>query len=149
VLAPPVSSQAAPKHDQVTGTGTAGEFGDPQLHVNAIQAPTGAKGGFTIRYPAGTTVTGRVSCLTVTGTVAFVTGVITESSGLLVARNNWAPGNYLVIGVADNGEPGTAGPDRLNFSAGLPVDPNCGRNDLAIPTIKIVAGNFQVFDARN
>ena len=93
VLAPPVSSQAAPKHDQVTGTGTAGKFGDPQLHVNAVQAPTGEKGGFTIRYPAG--------------------------------------------------------PDRLNFSAGLPVDPKCGRNDLAIPTAKIVADNFQVFDARD
>src|SRR3954466_9585463 len=113
VLAPPASSQAAPNHDQVTGTGTAGLFGAPKLHVNAIQTQSGVKGGFTIQYPDGTTVSGRVTCLVVAGPAGYVTGVITESSGPGQIPNNWLPGNYLAIGVEDTGEPGTAGPDLL------------------------------------
>jgi opacity protein-like surface antigen len=146
-LAPAASSQAAPQHDQVTGTGTAGQFGAPQLHVNAVQTQDGVKGGFTIEYPDGTTVTGRVTCLVVAGAVGYVTGVITESSGPRQVPNNWLPGNYVAIGVEDTGEPGTAGPDLLNFSPGFNSDPGCGPNDQAIPTVPILAGNYQVFDA--
>ena len=147
VGAPPTSSQAAPSHDQVTGTGTAGQFGDPQLHVNAIQTRNGVKGGFTIQYPDGTTVTGRVTLLAVAGAVGCVTGVITRSSGPRQVPNNWLPGNYLAIGVNDAGEPGTAGPDLLNFSPGFTTDPGCGPGNQASPTVPVVAGNYQVFDA--
>ena len=59
---------AASHHDQVTGTGTLGQFGDPTAHVNAIQTAAGLKGGFTIAYPDGTFVVGSAACLVVSAT---------------------------------------------------------------------------------
>ena len=147
VCVPPTSSQAAPSHDQITGTGTAGQFGAPQLHVNAVQTRNGVKGGFTIQYPDGTTVTGRVTLLAVAGPGGCVTGVITQSSGPRQVPNNWLPGNYLAIGVEDAGEPGTTGPDLLNFSPGFTSDPGCGPGNQAAPSAPVVSGNYQVFDA--
>jgi hypothetical protein len=106
--APAASAWASPGHDQATGTGTLGQFGDPTAHVNAIKTPAGLKGGFTI---------------------------------------TWFPGSYIVIGVQDNGEPGTAGPDQLNFSPGFATDPGCGPNAAAAPVFPIVTGNYRVFSA--
>src|SRR5258708_32442310 len=54
VLAPAGSVWASPGQDQLTGTGTLGQFGDPTAHVNAIQTAAGLRGGFTITYPACT-----------------------------------------------------------------------------------------------
>ena len=138
---------AASHHDQVTGTGTLGQFGDPTAHVNAIQTAAGLKGGFTIAYPDGTLVVGSATCLFESGTTAFVTGLITSSGGPREQPENWSAGSYLVIGIEDHGRPGTAGPSLLNFSPGFAADPGCGPNDAATPVFPITAGNYRVFAA--
>ena len=107
----------------------------------------GVKGSFTITYPDGTSVAGNVTCLAVTGNTAYVTGKITESSGPRSVPNNWPVGNFLIVGVQDNGEPGTSGPDKLNFSPGFATDPGCGPNSAAVPVLNIVKGNYKVSDA--
>src|SRR5581483_3295103 len=114
---PAGAGQAAAGHSQVTGTATLGQFGNPTSHLNAIQTPAGLKGSFDIAYPDGTSVAGTPSCLLVDGPVAYVIGKITAASGPRVAGNAWQPGNFLVVGVRDNGEPGPSG-DLVNFSRG-------------------------------
>src|SRR5215472_12789873 len=95
---PAVSASASPgHHDQVTGTGTLGQFGDPTAHVNAIQTAAGLKGELTIVYPDGTFVVGSATCLFESGNTAFVTGQITSSGGPRVQPENWSAGSYLVI----------------------------------------------------
>jgi hypothetical protein len=144
----PTSAWASPGHDQAVGTGTLGQFGDPTAHVNAVQTAAGVKGGFTIDYPDGTFATGSAACLSVSGNTAYVTSQITSSGGPRQQANNWSPGNYIVIGVQDNGEPGTAGPDLMNFSPGFTTDPGCGPNGAATPVFPITTGNYRVFSAR-
>ncbi len=136
---------ASPGQNQATGTGTLGQLGDPTAHVNAIQTAAGLKGGFTIGYPDGTFVAGSASCLVVSGNTAYITGQITSAGGPRQQADNWFAGGYLVIGVTDNGEPGTAGPDLLNFSPGFAADPGCGPNGAATPVFPITAGNYRVF----
>jgi hypothetical protein len=145
---PAVPASAAPAHAAVTGTGMLGQFGDPTTHVNAIQTAPGLAGGFTIAYPDGSFVAGQATCLFVSGSTAYVTGQITRSGGPRQQPENWLPGNYIVIGVKDNGEPGTAGPDLLNFSPGFAADPGCGPNQAAAPVFPIVLGNYQVVSGR-
>ncbi len=145
-LVPASAAHAAPGHDQVTGTGVLGQFGNPQTHVNAVRTPAGLKGGFTVQYPDSTQASGSVTCLYVNGNTAFIDAQITSASGPRLAANNWFVGGYLVIGVQDNGEPG-AGADRVNFSPGFASQPDCGPNDAAIPAFLLVEGNYQVFDA--
>jgi hypothetical protein len=145
--APAASAWASPGRDQATGTGTLGQFGDPTVHVNAIDSRAGLKGGFTVAYPDGTVVSGSVTCLFVGGNTAYVTGQITSSSGPRQQANNWLPGSYIVVGAQDNGQPGTAGPDQLNFSPGFATDPGCGPNAAATPVFPIVMGNYRVFGA--
>jgi hypothetical protein len=147
VAVPATSSYAAPGHDQATGTGTLGQFGNPKAHVNAVQTPPGLNGSFTIEYPDGTSTTGTLTCLSVSQNTAYVTGKITSAVGPRAVPNGWAAGRFLVIGVQDNGEPGTAGPDKVNFSPGFDADPGCGPNPAASPDFGIVAGNYQIFDA--
>lgn len=136
---------ASPGHDQAIGTGSLGQFGDPTAHVNAIQTAAGLKGGFTIAYPDGTFVAGSASCLFVSGDTAYITGQITRAGGPRQQASNWFAGGYLVIGVTANGEPGTAGPDLLNFSPGFAANPGCGPNGAAAPVFAITAGNYRVF----
>jgi hypothetical protein len=146
IMAAP-TALAAPANDVVAGTGTIGQFGDPQVHVNATDTAKGWKGSFTIEYPDGTYATGKVACASVSGGTAYVIGRITESGGPRVSALNWGVGNYIVIGVQDNGEPGTGDvPDQLNFSPGFNAKPACAPNGAATPVIPIVEGNFQVFD---
>jgi hypothetical protein len=140
-----LASASTDHHGQVSGTGTLGQFGDPTAHVNAIQTAPGLKGGFTITYPDGTFAAGSATCLAIAGTTAYVTAQITSSGGPRQQALNWLPGGFLVIGVQDNGEPGTAGPDRLNFSPGFAADPGCGPNAAATPVFSITAGNYRVF----
>jgi hypothetical protein len=147
LLAAAAPAYATPGHDQATGTGTLDQFGNPTAHVNAVATRSGVKGSFTITYPDTTAVSGVAGCLFVSGTTAYVSGRITESSGPRQSGENWFPGNFVVIGVQDNGEPGTAGPDRMNFSPGFATDPGCQPNGAAIPAFPIVAGNYQVVDA--
>jgi hypothetical protein len=147
LLAPAAPSQAAPTFDKINGTAVLGQFGNPTAHVNAVQTPAGLTGGFTITYPDGTSVAGTNRCLVVTGDTAYVTATITRATGPRQAANNWNPGGYIVLGMRDTGEPGTAGPDKLNFSPGFTNDPGCGFNWAAYPVIDIVRGNYQVADA--
>jgi len=70
-----------------------------------------------------------------------------RSCGARSKGNNWSVGSYLIVGVQDNGQPGTAGPDQLNFSPGFSADPGCGPNLTADPVFSIVAGNYRVFSA--
>jgi hypothetical protein len=146
--APAASAWASPGHDQVTGTGTLGQFGDPTAHVNAIQTPAGLNGAFTINYPDGTVVTGSVTCLIVGGVTAYVTGQIATASGPRQVASSWFPGSYIVIGVQDNGQGRTGEADQLNFSPGFATDPGCGPNGAATPVFPIVTGNYRVFAAR-
>jgi hypothetical protein len=147
ILALATPAWAAPHHDQVTGTGTLGQFGDPTAHVNAIQTAAGLKGGFTIAYPDGTFVVGSATCLFESGNTAFVTGQITSSTGPREQPENWFAGSYLVIGIVDDSRPGTAAPSLLNFSPGFATDPGCGPNEAATPVFPITAGNYRVFAA--
>jgi len=144
-VAPAVAASASPKHDRVTGTGTLGQFGDPTVHVNAIQTAAGLKGGFTIAYPDGTFAAGLATCLLVAGNTAYITSRIISSLGPRQQAENWFSGGYIVIGVQDNGRAGTAGPDLLNFSPGFATDPGCGPNGAATPVFPIIRGNYRVF----
>jgi hypothetical protein len=145
ILMPTASVWASPGRNQVTGTGTLGQFGNPTAHVNAIQTAPGLKGGFTIDYPDGTYARGSATCLFVSGNAAYITGQISSSGGPRQQAESWFPGSYIVIGVQDNGEPDTAGPDLLNFSPGFSADPGCGPNGTATPVFQITGGNYQVF----
>ena len=132
--------------DHVTGTGTLGQFSNPTARVDAIQTKAGVRGSFTITYPDHTFATANDTCLYVSGNTAYVTGRITRSGGpRYVTPLNWLPGNYIVIGIQDNGNPGTV-PDQLNFSPGFATDPGCGPNSAATPDFPIVSGNYRVTD---
>jgi len=146
IVGPAATAATAPAHDQASGTAALGQFGDPRAHVNAIARPDGVSGSFTITYPDETVVTGDVVCAEASADIAYVTGRITESSGPRQVANNWQPGNYIVIGVADKGEPGVEAGDRLNFSAGSAAHPGCGPNGAATPVFPIVSGNYRVVD---
>jgi hypothetical protein len=143
-VAPAIPASASPVHGQLSGRGTLGQFGDPTVSVNAIQTPWGLKGGFVIAYPDGTFVAGRAACLVVAGNTAYLTSQITGSVGPRRQAENWFSGSYIVIGVQDNGEPGTAGPDLLNFSPGFATDPGCGPNGEATPVFPLVRGGYLV-----
>jgi hypothetical protein len=138
------STAFASSHAQATGTGTLDQFGNPTAHVNAIQTTPGLKGSFGITYPDGTSVSGTPSCLSIDGNTAYVIGRIDESAGPRRDPNNWQPGNYLVIGLQDNGNPGNGSADSLNFSPGFTSQPACGPNSAATPVLPIVDGNFHV-----
>ncbi len=141
-LVPATVSFAAAGHDQATGTGSLDDFGNPTAHINANRTKAGLAGSFSISYPDGTSVSGTPTCLSISGSTAYVIGRIDQSSGPRVAMDNWHPGGYLAIGVQDNGEPGTA--DKLNFSVGFDSQPACGPINDADPVFTIVAGNFHV-----
>ena len=137
------ASAASSGSDGVTGIGMLGQFGDPTVQVSAVQTGPAA-GGFTIAYPDQSFATGQATCLFVAGNTAYLTGRITSSGGPRQQPENWLPGNYIVIGVRDSGQLGTAGPDRLNFSPGFAANPGCGPNGAAVPVFRIVWGNYLV-----
>jgi hypothetical protein len=132
--------------ESVIGVGTLGQFGTPTAYLAAIGNTRGQLGAFTITYPDGTYVVGTSSCLVVDGNTAYVTGKIALSSGPRRDTNNWQRGNYMVVGIEDNGD-GTVTPDRMNFSPGAATDPGCGPNLIARPDFVIVKGNYKVTDA--
>jgi hypothetical protein len=145
-----VAPALAAPNEKATGTGTlvlAPQFGSPTAHVNAIQTNAGLKGSFTIeyavgdpRFPSGGFAKGKVTCLNVVGNTAYITGQITETTGLSPLFD---VGEYVQITVQDNGEPG-AGSDGLNFSPGLGSDPGCATGPAPITITK---GNFVVTDS--
>ena len=132
--------------ESVVGVGTLGQFGSPTAYLAAIGNQRGQLGAFTITYPDGTYVIGTSSCLAIDGTTAYVTGKVALSGGPRRDANNWQRGNYMVVGVQDNGD-GTVEPDKLNFSPGSATDPGCGPNLIARPDFFIVKGNYRVTDA--
>jgi hypothetical protein len=143
---PASGAQAAPAVESVIGVGTLGQFGTPTAYLGAIGNQRGQLGAFTITYPDGTYATGTSNCLVVNGKTAYVTGKIVLSGGPRRDANNWQRGNYLMIGVQDNGD-GTVTPDELNFTPGSATDLGCGPNAGSIPVFFIVKGNYRVTDA--
>ena len=138
--AAPVSPAASGQ--LLDGSGTLGQFGDPTVVAHALASKSQTQGGFVITYPDGTYVAGSSACLSVSGTTAYLTGRIILSHGARVQADNWSAGNYVVIGVQDDGG---AGPDLLNFSPGFATNPGCGPNGAATPAFPIAKGNFRVF----
>jgi hypothetical protein len=153
VAGPAVASYAATgdgiaRGNYLVGAGTLGQFGTPTAYLGAYETKSGPFGGFTITYPDGTYAIGRVTCLTVTGNVSFLTGKIALSGGPRKETNKWLRDYSVVIGVEDNGDGGaTEAPDRLNFSPGSPTDLGCGWNITARPDFVIVKGNYRTADA--
>jgi hypothetical protein len=143
---PAAGAQAAVRVDSVIGAGTLDQFGSPTAYLAAAGNQRGQLGAFTITYPDGTYVTGASNCLVVTDKTAYLTGKIVLSGGPRRDANGWQRGNYLVIGVQDNGD-GTVVPDQLNFSPGTVADPGCGPSAVANPYLYIVKGNYRVTDA--
>jgi hypothetical protein len=142
----PSSSASGTPGDKLAGLGTLGDFGTPTAYLGAISTSRwGTAGAFTITYPDGTYVIGRATCLTVDGKVAFMTGRIDLSGGPRRTTNAWQKGNYLVLGIEDNGH-SQATPDRMNFSPGTPSNPGCGWNGQATPDFVIVRGNYVVVE---
>lgn len=136
-VTPALASSSGPL---VIGTGTLGAFGDPTVRVFAFEPAAGAQGTFFLSYPDKTTVLGNATCVSVTGTTAYLTARITTASGPRVPANGWSVGRYIVIGVQDN----SGAPDLLNFSPGLAANPGCGPNFAATPVFPIVTGSFRV-----
>ncbi|WP_433291458.1 hypothetical protein ACQP2F_25520 [Actinoplanes sp. CA-030573] len=143
---PAAGAQAATTVESVIGTGTLGQFGTPTAYLAAAGNQRGQLGAFTITYPDGTYATGASSCLVVDGKTAYLTGRIVLSGGPRRDTNSWQRGNYVVIGVRDDGD-GTVVADKLNFSPGTAADPGCGPYGAASPDFFIVKGNYRVTDA--
>jgi hypothetical protein len=144
---PATGAQAATTTvESVVGAGTLGQFGTPTAYLGAIGNQRGQLGAFKITYPDGSYVTGTSNCLVVNGKTAYLTGKIALSGGARRDTNNWQRGNYMVVGVQDNGD-GTVVADKLNFSPGTVADPGCGPNSMAGPDFFVVKGNYWVTDA--
>ena len=112
--------------------------------MEAVQISWGPTGEFLISYPDRSVAFGAATCLFVTGHTAYLTGRIIGATGPRQQANNWAVGNYIVIGVVDTGKPVSVSPDLLNFSPGFATNPGCGPNVEAGPVFPITRGNFLV-----
>lgn len=151
-----VMVQAAPASASVTGPtagtgielvggfGMTGVLGDPSVQVNVFQIETTTLGQTVITYPDGTFVAGRATCLFVAGQTAYVTSRIVRSHGPRVQADGWLPGSYVMIGIQAD-QPGSPGPDLLNFSPGFSFNLGCGPNEVATPEFPLVRGDFRVF----
>lgn len=143
-LPPPPPSPNGPK-DLVAGTGTITGFGDPMVHVNASRNKTTleARGYFFIKYKSSNfEVSGRVTCLTVTGNKAGVGGVIERVKGTPPAIfGPTAPGNEVLITVLDMGSPGNL--DQVNEGQLLGASSVCPETGNTFP---IQQGNYVVKD---
>jgi hypothetical protein len=120
-----VSNAAGPMKDLVAGTGTLAGPGAPMIHVNAHRDPdTGlATGHFFVRYPAGLTVRGTVTCLTVVANTASAGGVIDSVTGTSPVVPGATVGNAALITVIDMGSPGTF--DQANWGPLSGANTNC------------------------
>jgi nitrous oxidase accessory protein NosD len=139
---PPPPPTGGPK-DLVAGTGTINGFGDPVVHVNASRNrnTSAVTGRFYIRYPSDNfEVAGRVTCLTVSGNMAGVGGVIERVKGTPpTIFGTIQPSKEVLITVLDMGSPGTL--DRVNegqSSGASTVCPETGG------TLAIKQGNYVV-----
>jgi hypothetical protein len=139
----PVSG-LAPSVELVAGSGTLGQFFDPTVRVNVFQFATVTIGESVITYPDGTFVAGRATCLFVSGQTAYITSQIVFSRGPMVQPRAMFRGNWVVIGIQAD-QPGSPGPDLLNFSSGMAGNPGCGPNGNATPAFPIVSGDYRVF----
>jgi hypothetical protein len=144
---PATAAQATTRTvESVIGAGTINSFGSPTVYLGAIGNQRGQLGAFTVTYPDGTYATGASNCLVVNNKTAYLTGKIALSGGPRRAANSWQRGNYMVIGIKDNGN-GTDVMDELNFTPGTTADPGCGPNAVANPNLFLVKGNYWVTDA--
>jgi hypothetical protein len=125
--------QGAPA-DRDLVAGTAWDFNNTMVHVNAKSDEQGARGHFFIRT-ATSTVQGTVSCVEAVGPFAAVAGQVTKASGFLV------PPSTAKIVVRDFGEPGTS--DGVTYTIG-PAPPDCGIDGTG--GLPIQRGNYIVRD---
>ena len=143
--ASPSGPMANPTVELVTGVGTIGQFGDPTVQANVFAFANIPIGESVISYPDGTVVSGRATCLFVSGQTAYITSQITRSRGPRVQSAQFLPGNYVVIAIQAEA-PRTTGPDMLNFSSGYATNPGCGPFEVVTPPdIPVVSGDFHVF----
>ena len=141
LLLPGVAT-ATQQQQLAAGTGTLICCGSPMVHVNSQsdQGGVNPRGHFWIRYPTGVEFGGRVTCLSVLGNNAGLTGHI-ELVKVANLAAGFVEGNYLTIRIMDNGEPGTA--DMVNFDPGSPTAaPSCA----AVGDLSISQGNYTVHD---
>jgi hypothetical protein len=100
---------------------------------------TGAEssGVFHIKYPDAGMIKGTVTCVFMTANVAYIVGQIDQSKNAA-----WLVGNYVEIGVQDNG----ASLDNANFSPDQETPPACGPSIIATPNLPLVSGGFVIQD---
>jgi hypothetical protein len=143
-----------PVVDKVYGEGELGsQFGSPRLGVNAESAgnnPDDAQGTFSITYPGhpdvahdNTYVRGPILCLDVSvseallaGNAALLVGQIGSASGPRADNGDFEKGEYVRIGIMDNGTS-----DKANFSAGEQTFTSCNGET---PNLDVLEGNFVV-----
>jgi hypothetical protein len=140
IAGPVAAGQAAPTTHLVAGIGTVSlgsPYGSPALEVFAFENGTFAAGVFTITYPpdatypAGhTSVIGTVTCVDVSGNIAYITGLVAASNG--PRAGIFPAGDHIAIGVQAH---------EMNFSAGLSSGPCAPQQSADIP---LTAGFFIV-----
>jgi hypothetical protein len=149
VLAVTSSAQAASPTTSGTSTvkfafgeGRLGpQFGSPHVRLFALRFANTSGGLFAINYPSGRAVRGRVTCLYTSGNQAFAVGVLTSvKDGGTVFRQ----GEYMVIGILDNGRASGGVPDLLNFSPSVAAAPACAPYPDAAPVFPLSSGDFFV-----
>lgn len=120
----------------VAGSGVLGpKYGSPMMQISSHGTGTEASGVFHLAYPHAGMVAGTVTCAAVSGTTAYVVGRIDRS------RNaDWVVGNYVLLGVQDNG----GSLDMANFSPDQAAAPGCGPSIIATPNLPLVSGGFVV-----
>jgi len=149
LAAPP--SAPAPAQDAVTGSGTAGFYG--QFLIDARSGPSGESPSGSVSVAGAVFFNGPVTCLAVTGNVA-VLNVQTSQFGLVTLEitDSSAAGTPDVIdGIPTQRAPGDCSP----FSGG--VADNVGSGDIVVrdappsPTSKDQCknGGFAAFGFRN
>ena len=82
-----------------------------------------------------------IDCLTIVGTYAILSGIITQSN-----NPGAAVGDHVWFKVVDNGEGSPSGndlPDQMTDVAGVPPFIDC-TFDLGLPLMDIEAGNIQI-----
>ena len=78
--------------------------------------------------------------MAVTGNEARMVGKVESATGPRAANGTFETGEYVRIGILDNGID-----DKANFSASEPSFTSCTGEE--IPNLEVVRGNFQVKDA--
>ena len=150
VIVAPTAGAQVPGQDSVNGSGTFNEIfpGEPQIlsSIDARSGPSGENPSGSVRATLGIslgtlTFSGEVTCLTVTGHTAIVSGVIPNPQNLYAE---------FVAGIEDNASTGQ--PDRVNVQIRLmpPVPESCPDpfpGPFGEELYPLLSGDFTVHDA--